>query len=884
MTRKTLLLISITLFATQVIQAQRVSMETARLKAEAFFGQSAQAKSTNGQNRSAMELKLAEDSTDLYIFNDAKNGGYVVMSSDERMPEVLGYSKEGCYNAKNVPPGLKDLLDQYKHTTKKLRENPKLQLPKTTTYTNTTVVEPLCKTKWDQWEPYNLLCPDRYPTGCTNTATAQIMYHHKWPVRGKGTVSTTFNDRTITADLCKSTYEWDKMLLQYDDNSNQQSQMAVARLMYDVGICNETQYAFEGSGAILQMEKFTKHFDYDPSIASLPRNACDAIAWDSIVTKELVNSRPMYYCGYASYAGHALVLDGRDAAGYYHFNFGWSGHSDGYYTLSNTEFSINAQIIFGITKNQNRDPRENAYYYTEGEVKHEGLDNVISVAPTFCCLNNCNIRQSALAIENKKIHKVTYTDYSNDYERSDYRLRESLPDGDYLLYPVCRYDGKDKWKKILFNDNANRSFDLKVAGGEYTYTESEIPDAGIRNRVFCINNIYYSLHDDLAYVTYKNERYNCYSGDVKIPEKVTYQGKEYNVYGIEQDAFKGSYINNLTIPKSIWTMAGFGKCSIGRIIFENGSDLGSITGSKFREVTIRSHALTLPNYVTLLDDAAFYYADFSHLFLDRIYFMGKNIIENMIKLRNIVIMNDYYNPKENLCPDYYNIGLCTLYVPKGTSKIYRNTEGWKDFGKIEEFSGVIQDVDGIQYMMNDLDHAAKIVSAYSFKGKTCQIPAYVSANGNQYAVKELMQYSFSFEESKIEEVIIPKTVTKIDEGCFNKLGTLKSLRINRQEPPSAIDRLWDPVWDTEPTFEYEMFSIVKLYVPVGCKKKYASHSFWGQFTHIIEDETLGIDEQPVSNSSNEKAVYTLNGIRVPAAKSKEKSKGIYVQEGKKVIR
>ena len=48
-----------------------------------------------------------------YVFNDEANGGYVVVSGDERQVEVLGYSPDKSFDPGNIPCGLRMLLEQY---------------------------------------------------------------------------------------------------------------------------------------------------------------------------------------------------------------------------------------------------------------------------------------------------------------------------------------------------------------------------------------------------------------------------------------------------------------------------------------------------------------------------------------------------------------------------------------------------------------------------------------------------------------------------------------------------------------------------------------------------------------------------------------------------
>ena len=49
---------------------------------------------------------------------------------------------------------------------------------------------------------------------------------------------------------------------------------------------------------------------------------------------ELAAGHPIPYSFFDVDGGHAVVCDGYDADDYFHFNFGWSGVSDGFYSLS----------------------------------------------------------------------------------------------------------------------------------------------------------------------------------------------------------------------------------------------------------------------------------------------------------------------------------------------------------------------------------------------------------------------------------------------------------------------------------------------------------------------------------------------------------------------
>ena len=73
-----------------------------------------------------------------------------------------------------------------------------------------------------------------------------------------------------------------------------------------------------------------------------------------------------------------------------------------------------------------------------------------------------------------------------------------------------------------------------------------------------IGGIYYDLDSSgdtpTATVTYKDESYNSYFGDVVIPEFVTYNDVTYSVTTIGYCAFRDSYVFSVTIPNSVTTI------------------------------------------------------------------------------------------------------------------------------------------------------------------------------------------------------------------------------------------------------------------------------------------------------------------------------------------
>lgn len=303
------------------------------------------------------EMNLSQQS--YYVFPNANSKGFTIVSGDDRLPEIVGYSSQGSYDENNLPEGFISFMEAYQNlynkvnlgdaeALKNLAEIKAWRNKKNASAASTSAVAPLLgNIEWDQTSPYNNMCP-KYDsvhvaaTGCVATAMAQVMAYYKYPKQLKADIPGYVNRwngipmeiPTITQE--EGIYDWDNMLPKYNKEANatQQQKDAVAKLMYHCGAAVRMSYGPE-SGAAVSSSKLAKYFGYDADLMmDLSRSSFTLDKWMQIIDAELAAGRPVLYGGLSSENGHQFICDGKDENGLYHINWGWSGNQNAYFDLS----------------------------------------------------------------------------------------------------------------------------------------------------------------------------------------------------------------------------------------------------------------------------------------------------------------------------------------------------------------------------------------------------------------------------------------------------------------------------------------------------------------------------------------------------------------------
>ena len=324
-------------------------------------------------------LNDSENTPALYVFDRSSNAGYVIASADDSSAPLLGYSENGSFDPYNIPPQLNYWLSEYGRQIEFMRNNDYAPYESSANaeMSEWKAISPLLESKWNQGAPYNLYCytiaadgtETKSVTGCVATSMAQVMYYFKYPEIGKGEISYKHGDSgTYSMNFGQQAFNWDEMQpTYYPDSYNTEQADAVAYLMKACGYSVRMDYGKGESGAsgTAIAGALINYFGYNDDIVIQTRKFQTYDDWASLIYKNLSKVGPVVYNGSALDGGHSFVCDGYDGNGYFHFNWGWGGMSDGYYLLDALNpdeygiggaaggFNLGQQVILGISPKEN---------------------------------------------------------------------------------------------------------------------------------------------------------------------------------------------------------------------------------------------------------------------------------------------------------------------------------------------------------------------------------------------------------------------------------------------------------------------------------------------------------------------------------------------------
>ena len=454
----------------------------------------------------AVRGAVADEAPAYHLFVGEAEQRFVIVSGESQMNEVVGYGRLTTGKAESLPPQVHALLQQYTETVRQVRagQQPAATAPK---YLRR-YVEPLIDAQWGQSYPYNSKTPrvggkPTY-TGCVATAAAQFLYFYKWPLQRPPLYVRSEGDEADTSP----TYLWDLMKGTREQMNSTRAAAAVGRLLLDVGKAIRITFGTQASPSNIEYTLDALQNDFGYTTRLLHRDRMKADEFREAIMQEISDGYPVMVCG----GVHAFVYDGYDRRGFVHANFGWDGQGDGYYDINtittplpgpfmgNGQFWENQVALMAHPKNGKYPDfptplrvlgaRKNTAFEFE---PREGQPTTRFAAKiTAGSYNSINGEfgrfsgQVGFAVndaEGRTVKLIPFR-YNNtlwssifttwNLEMDDIDL-SGVPEGNYLLVPVCRElvarkpDTYKPWYPIRY---ANR-MKLSVAGGKLT-VEDEI--------------------------------------------------------------------------------------------------------------------------------------------------------------------------------------------------------------------------------------------------------------------------------------------------------------------------------------------------------------------------------------------------------------------------
>ncbi len=286
-----------------------------------------------------------------------KPAGFVIVSAHQSNSPILGYSLTSPFPTNPDHPLISWLLPSCQapvtlSPTKKQGQNFQ--------FSTDHLVLPLISAQWGQGDPWNRYCPadlsgKRAFVGCVAVAMSQIMEKWQWPPKGIGEVTYTPLHHSeygkITVNFDTTHYHWE---LTHDIFPADAS----ALILYHTGVASRMIYDTVLSSTSVDrfaVPALINNFSYNRGMVFREMEGNPISDWIRMLHQELDNSRPVLYSGTSpdGQSSHAFNIDGYRNETYFHFNWGWNGVGDGWFTLSGmagggADFSTQQGAVFGL--------------------------------------------------------------------------------------------------------------------------------------------------------------------------------------------------------------------------------------------------------------------------------------------------------------------------------------------------------------------------------------------------------------------------------------------------------------------------------------------------------------------------------------------------------
>lgn len=791
------------------LQAKRITQWQAQQQAYSFWGKQMPQKA-KAKSRAAT---TASRSDAYYVFNNDA-GGFVIIAGDDAVTPVLGYTSTGSFDAENLPDGLKDLLKSYERQIAALGDN--YQANQTAMRAAFTGEKLLKTAEWNQMAPFNKYTPNNYVTGCVATAGAIVMKHHGYPAKGTGSHSYTWNGKTLTANF-EHDYDWANMPAKYD-GTNDAAFDGVARLMSDLGVAVEMQYAKSGSGAYIgdMISALQTYFGYSKLTHLMSIDDMEAEAWKEKLRGEIDGNRPILYSASdASSGGHSFIIDGyKDES--FSVNWGWGGYCNGFYQIgalnpesagrpTGDKYNLGQTAVIGLQPSDGTEKVSNL-----GFLKYDGLMQVLNMNVTDVKKGQ-KFNVYSLPIVNNGDHAFT-GECALALMNAKGELREILSSvsienfgiGHYYpvftFYPTSKIDAEPgDYLAIMAKEEGSEEY---IELYDPNYERMRLPATGYEPLTFEIKR---KIGKGVTFEP--ASRYN--------PSSNFYNGKP----------IMGTYYNYyLTIDEDITKY----------FVELDGKPVNDIKLGTENKNSIRG---VKPVYK--LEVRA--YRDYQEKDTT-INLTGAGTLKEALANGN---------------PDYF---------------VYRNIKvngeiDKRDFEELASHRFKSIDLSGAKVVAYE-GYKADMVPKYAFEGNT-----YLEHFKMPAGVKELGFNAFM--STNLKEIDLPETIEEFGRNTFNACFYLTDVYMRHKEAPYWIS------WCVFASKSSQLYRTLHLYPGSKAKYEAHPYTqnWIVYFDNVVEDlEPTGIHSVTLDKETGNKAIYDLNGRRITEAMKK----GVYIKNGKKI--
>lgn len=352
-----------------------------------------------------------------------------------------------------------------------------------------------------------------------------------------------------------------------------------------------------------------------------------------------------------------------------------------------------------------------------------------------------------------------------------------------------------------------------------------------------------------------------------------------------QDTKRGFYMIMTAENPPVMTDDGFN----GTIYVPNGCLYNYLDVSPYNNMTIKEYPKTgvfslEPNFVPLLTSQFTAYWDVISQSYD-ISGMKMDIDATSLEFPSEILYGSMSGPVKSIGKNRavdVRDDARTIIVPEGVEYLrlggYSNTRTVILPSTLREIGDYC--FSNCKYLTDIVlpDDVTKI-NEYAFQGcafETITLPRNMNT---------LCEYVF-YKCERLKEVTIPANLKRLGASAFSDCKSLKDIYIESANPPELFNSLSEQGYYINWQFHnLNIPASTILHVPVGSKVNFESSPVWGGFAQIIEDmpaNSTGINNVFADIQTNK--IFNIAGQRITSKKLISLPKGVYILNGKKIIR